>query len=89
VFKEFVDRESDVFRYLPKQGRRDIAARVTRNRRAAPGTVPKLLMRTTLSHFHKAQPVQNGDDLSWFQDRNLAHGILGNADVLDAHEFRF
>jgi hypothetical protein len=41
------------------------------------------------SHFHEAEPSQNGNNFGRFQDRNVAHGISGNADILDAHEFRF
>jgi hypothetical protein len=87
VFEQFVDGEPDVFGYLPEQSGRDIAARVKRNRRAAPGTVAKLLMRTTLSHVHKAQPPQNGSDFGRLQNWNVPH-VSSNADVLYAHELR-
>lgn len=87
MFGHFVDGEPDVFGYLPEQSGRDIAARVKRNRRAAPGTVAKLLMRTTLSHVHKAQPPQNGSDFGRLQNRSVPH-VSSNADILYAHELR-
>ena len=54
VLEDLTDCEADVFCDLPKQNRRDVAALMKRDRRAASRAVAELLVRTALAHFHEA-----------------------------------
>jgi len=43
------------------------------NRGASAVAVPKLLMRSALADFNKAEGLEPADHLAWFKDREVAH----------------
>jgi len=87
VFAELIDCKADIFRYLPKQNRRQVATLMKGNRCASARTVAKLLMRSALPHFEEAQLMQDRDNFSRFQDGDIAHD-LGNDNVLNPDKLR-
>lgn len=54
----------------------------------APGTVTKLLVRTTLPDFDETKVAQDGQDLSRLQNWDISHGSR-DGDVLHPNKFRF
>lgn len=57
------------------------------NSGGASRTIAKLLVRTTLPHFRETKLVQNGDNLSRLQDRDISH-VSSDGDVLHPNELR-
>jgi hypothetical protein len=88
MFEQFSHGEADIFGDLPKENWRDVTAGVKRDSCGATSTVAKLLVRTTLPHFNKAQPSQNRHYFGGLKDRNITHDS-SDGDVLHPDKFRF
>ena len=86
--QKFIERKSDVLRYLAEQDWRDIAALMERHSGTPALYVSKLLMRTSLADFSKAELHEDGDDLARLKNRGVTH-CLRNSDVLHADKLRF
>jgi hypothetical protein len=56
-----------------------------RHRRASALYVSKLLVRTALANFGETERDKNGNDLAWFENRDVPHR-LRNRYVLDTDE---
>ena len=87
MLNELDKRESNIFRYLAKECRRDVATGVKRNGCRTAGTVSELLVGTALSYFNKTKFSQNCDDLGRLQNWDVTHAS-GDGDVLNTHKFR-
>lgn len=70
---EFTNVHADVARDLSEHDRRDVTPGMKRHRRHAPIAMSKLLVRASLADLHESEPDQDGDDVAWLQDRNVAH----------------
>ena len=74
--EEFLFRDSNVFDNLAKEVRRNVASLMNGHRRYATIVVSELLMRAALANLDETKFVENGNDLTWLQDRQLAHTKL-------------
>ena len=71
--QELLRRESNIFDDLAKQERRDIAAAVKGNSRAASVRMSELFMLSALTHFNETDRLQNLHDLARLQHRQTSH----------------
>jgi hypothetical protein len=79
---------SDVLCDPAKQNWRDIAAGVEWNGRASAVGVTELLMRTTLTHFAKAERLQKSDHFSRLEHRQASQSSW-HRDLVDSDELSF
>lgn len=74
MFEKLFNTQPDVLGDLAQQRGRDVAPLMKRYRRASPGLITELFVRSTLANFHKAQSLQNGYNLRRLENRNVSHG---------------
>jgi len=73
TLKQLLNGEADVASDLPKQGGRDVTARVKGHRRTPAVSVPVLPMRSTLPNLLKPEALQENHYFTGLQNRDGAH----------------
>jgi hypothetical protein len=73
VLEEFAYRKANVTGNAAQQNGGDVTANMEGDGGCPAVCVPELLVGTLLAHLFKTELLQNPDDLSWLQDRNISH----------------
>jgi hypothetical protein len=73
MFKELLNREPNILRYLVEQDWRDVSTGMERNRRNSAIGVPILSMGTSTSYHSETETLQNSTYFARFQYRVPGH----------------
>jgi len=74
VLEEFAYRKADVTDDATQQNGGDVTANMEGDGGYPAVCMPELLVGTLLAHLLESECLQNLDNLSWLQNRNLSHG---------------
>ena len=82
------DRKTDVLGDLTQERWSEVATRVKWDGGRVPGSIAKLLVRTTLSHFAEPELAQDCGNFGGFQSWDVAHRSR-DRDILYPNKLRF
>jgi len=75
VAAEILNIHSNILCDLPQKKRRNIPARMKRNRRATTVRMTILLVRTALADLDETKVFKNAGNFARFEHRNISHKV--------------